>query len=137
MNIVTEEIASSMASGSWIRKMFEKGRELKDKYGEDAVCDFSLGNPDVPPPAAAKTALEKIAETFYISKTHLNRLFKTSVGTTVGKYIKLKRLFFAKELIQKGERPMDIYAKCGFNDYTTFYRSFKKYFLVSPKETSV
>lgn len=82
-------------------------------------------------------SLEKIAETFYISKTHLNRLFKTSVGTTVGKYIKLKRLFFAKELIQKGERPMDIYAKCGFNDYTTFYRSFKKYFLVSPKETSV
>ena len=62
MNIVTEEIASSMASGSWIRKMFEKGRELKDKYGEDAVCDFSLGNPDVPPPAAAKAALEKIAE---------------------------------------------------------------------------
>jgi aspartate aminotransferase len=62
MNIVTEEIASSMASGSWIRKMFEKGRELKDKFGEDAVCDFSLGNPDVPPPAAAKAALEKIAE---------------------------------------------------------------------------
>jgi aspartate aminotransferase len=62
MNIVTEEIASSMASGSWIRKMFEKGRELKDKFGEDAVCDFSLGNPDVPPPAAAKTALEKIAK---------------------------------------------------------------------------
>lgn len=62
MNIVTEEIASSMASGSWIRKMFEKGRELKDKYGEDAVCDFSLGNPDVPPPAAAKIALEKIAQ---------------------------------------------------------------------------
>ena len=42
--------------------MFEKGRELKDKFGEDAVCDFSLGNPDVPPPAAAKAALEKIAE---------------------------------------------------------------------------
>jgi aspartate aminotransferase len=62
MNILTEEIASSMASGSWIRKMFEKGRELKDKFGEDAVCDFSLGNPDVPPPAAAKTALEKIAK---------------------------------------------------------------------------
>jgi aspartate aminotransferase len=62
MNIVTEEIASSMASGSWIRKMFEKGRELKDKFGEDAVCDFSLGNPDVPPPAAAKAALEKIAK---------------------------------------------------------------------------
>ncbi len=50
-----------MAGSSWIRKMFEKGLELKGRYGADAVCDFSLGNPDVPPPAAAKEALEKIA----------------------------------------------------------------------------
>ena len=62
MKIITDEIATSISSGSWIRKMFEKGRELKDKFGGDAVCDFSLGNPDVPPPAAAKAALEKIAE---------------------------------------------------------------------------
>ena len=61
MNTVTPEIARSMASSSWIRKMFEKGLELKKKFGEDAVCDFSLGNPDVPPPAAAKPALERIA----------------------------------------------------------------------------
>ena len=58
---VTPAIAKSMASSSWIRKMFEKGLELKREFGEDAVCDFSLGNPDVPPPAAAKGALEKIA----------------------------------------------------------------------------
>jgi aspartate aminotransferase len=50
-----------MASSSWIRKMFEKGMELKKEFGEDAVCDFSLGNPDVPPPAAAREALESIA----------------------------------------------------------------------------
>ena len=61
MQIVTREIADSMASSSWIRKMFEKGLELKREFGEDAVCDFSLGNPDVPPPAATKAALERIA----------------------------------------------------------------------------
>ena len=61
MQTVTPEIAKSMASSSWIRKMFEKGLELKRGFGEDAVCDFSLGNPDVPPPAAAKPALERIA----------------------------------------------------------------------------
>lgn len=41
--------------------MFEKGMELKKEYGSDAVCDFSLGNPDVPPPAATKETLEEIA----------------------------------------------------------------------------
>ena len=61
MNAVTPEIAKSMASSSWIRKMFEKGLELKKEFGNDAVCDFSLGNPDVPPPAATKAALEEIA----------------------------------------------------------------------------
>ena len=61
MQVVTPEIAKSMASSSWIWKMFEKGLELKREFGEDAVCDFSLGNPDVPPPAAARPALERIA----------------------------------------------------------------------------
>ena len=61
MKLITEEIQNSMAGSSWIRKMFEKGLELKTKYGADAVCDFSLGNPDVPPPMAAKSALEGIA----------------------------------------------------------------------------
>ena len=50
-----------MAGSSWIRKMFEKGLELKRQHGVDAVCDFSLGNPDVPPPAKTKSALEAIA----------------------------------------------------------------------------
>ena len=61
MQLITEQIQKSMAGSSWIRKMFEKGLELKTRYGEDAVCDFSLGNPDVPPPAATKGALEAIA----------------------------------------------------------------------------
>ncbi len=41
--------------------MFEKGRERKREFGEDAVCDFALGKPDVPPPAATRAALEGIA----------------------------------------------------------------------------
>ena len=61
MQTVTTEIKNSMASSSWIRKMFEKGLELKKQYGNGAVCDFSLGNPDVPPPAAAQPALVQLA----------------------------------------------------------------------------
>ncbi len=61
MQIVTNAIADSMGASSFIRKMFEKGLELKKKYGEDAVCDFSLGNPDVPPPAKTREILRAIA----------------------------------------------------------------------------
>ena len=47
MSLVTEQVNGFMANSSWIRKMFEAGIELKKKYGNDAVCDFSLGNPDL------------------------------------------------------------------------------------------
>jgi len=62
MQLITEQIRNSMAGSSFIRKMFEKGLELKKKYGEDAVCDFSLGNPDVPPPAKTRDVLKQLAD---------------------------------------------------------------------------
>lgn len=37
---------------SVIRKMFEEGALLKKEFGEDKVYDFSIGNPDLEPPAA-------------------------------------------------------------------------------------
>ena len=39
-----------IVKSSWIRKMFEEGARLKSIHGEDKVFDFSLGNPNVPPP---------------------------------------------------------------------------------------
>jgi aspartate aminotransferase len=51
-----------MERSSWIRKMFEEGIKLKKQFGEEAVHDFSLGNPDLPPPAAIKNALAELAD---------------------------------------------------------------------------
>jgi len=61
MQLLTDSVAKSLSGGSFIRKMFEKGIELKQKFGADKVYDFSLGNPDVPPPARTQAALEAIA----------------------------------------------------------------------------
>ncbi len=61
MNAISRQMTKSIESGSWIRRMFEAGIQLKQQYGEDAVCDFSLGNPDLPPPSAVGTALRSFA----------------------------------------------------------------------------
>ena len=61
MQLLTEEVKGFVANSSMIRRMFEAGIELKKKYGADKVYDFSLGNPDLPPPPEVKTVLEKIA----------------------------------------------------------------------------
>ena len=51
-----------MNKGSWIRKMFEEGGRLKAIYGADKVFDFSLGNPDLEPPAKVREAIRELAD---------------------------------------------------------------------------
>ncbi|MDY5953842.1 MAG: pyridoxal phosphate-dependent aminotransferase [Kiritimatiellia bacterium] len=62
MKTVSDSIAPSLSTSSAIRKMFEAGLELKKKFGAENVFDFSLGNPDVPPPAKTREALARIAQ---------------------------------------------------------------------------
>lgn len=62
MQLVSGQIGEYMDKASWIRKMFEKGAELKAEFGADNVCDFSLGNPDLPPPPSVGQGLKEMAD---------------------------------------------------------------------------
>ncbi len=57
---IAEKISQFMERSSWIRKMFEEGAALKAQYGVDHVCDFTLGNPDLPAPPQVEEELVKI-----------------------------------------------------------------------------
>ncbi|MDR0828016.1 MAG: pyridoxal phosphate-dependent aminotransferase [Desulfovibrio sp.] len=61
MHMFSDFIAENVGKGSMIRAMFEAGAALKKEHGEDAVCDFSLGNPDLPPPEIIGSTLREIA----------------------------------------------------------------------------
>jgi aspartate aminotransferase len=58
---VSKTITKQLENASWIRRMFEEGIRLRRERGADAICDFSLGNPDVEPPPAVLNALRRIA----------------------------------------------------------------------------
>ncbi len=58
---ISEKMKQFSIQSSWIRKMFEEGAKLKIQYGADQVCDFSLGNPDVPPPPQFREILQETA----------------------------------------------------------------------------
>jgi aspartate aminotransferase len=58
---VSDKIRTSIERSSWIRKMFEEGMARKAKYGAENVFDFSLGNPNLEPPAKFKETLQKLA----------------------------------------------------------------------------
>ena len=57
---IKETINSKGASV--IRKMFEEGIILKKKHGDDAVFDFTLGNPDLDPPKKVVDAIQEEAK---------------------------------------------------------------------------
>lgn len=48
-------------SAGVIRKMFEEGARLKKQFGEDAVFDFSLGNPSIAVPSEVRQAIKKVS----------------------------------------------------------------------------
>lgn len=59
---IANKIAGYISRSSWIRKMFEEGERLRRECGADNVYDFTLGNPDVEPPAEFHAALRRLAE---------------------------------------------------------------------------
>lgn len=54
---VSRKIQDSIEKSSWIRRMFEEGSILKAKHGAENVFDFSLGNPNLEPPARFREVL--------------------------------------------------------------------------------
>lgn len=118
---------------------------------EELNCIFESGKPYEAPTKDKTThiisyindhltediSLTSIAEEFFISQNHLNRLFKESTGTTLWDYVTLKRLVLAREKLNLGEKPTEIYRDSGFNDYATFFRAYKKHFGDSPKSAKV
>ncbi len=59
---VSKKIEGVITKSSWIRKMFEDGIRLKQQFGAENVFDFSLGNPNVPPPPELKKAILEVAK---------------------------------------------------------------------------
>ncbi|WP_028583311.1 pyridoxal phosphate-dependent aminotransferase [Desulfogranum mediterraneum] len=59
---VAKKMSQFAEQSSWIRKMFEEGAKLKAEYGDASVFDFSIGNPDVPPPKQFNETLKELID---------------------------------------------------------------------------
>jgi aspartate aminotransferase len=57
---ISKAIAEQMDRASWIRRMFELGIQLRQELGPENVFDFTLGNPEVEPPARVTEALRRV-----------------------------------------------------------------------------
>lgn len=78
--------------------------------------------------------IPKLAEHFYLSPSQFSRVFKVVTGASPWSYITLKRLSAAREKIRLGSSMQSAYLASGFNDYSSFYRAYVKFFGNSPVE---
>ena len=77
--------------------------------------------------------LERLSEHIQVDASTLRRLFKKSLNMTPGAYIKDRRLDEAAALIARGDyRISDVCALIGYEDLSSFTRSFKVRFGVTP-----
>lgn len=76
---------------------------------------------------------EALSEKFYVSKYYLMHKFKEHTGYTLHAYVQQKRLLHAKDLMIEGVPILKAASMCGFSDYSTFLRAFRKFYGISPK----
>ncbi|MCM8530022.1 MAG: AraC family transcriptional regulator, partial [Lentisphaeraceae bacterium] len=78
--------------------------------------------------------LEDIARHFDHSSRHLNRIFTSVEGLSIGKYILKHKMTMASQALVKDDRPIKTIAyEFGFNEPSYFCRIFKKTFGMSPQ----
>lgn len=90
--MISKKMSDMISGSSMIRAMFEEGKKLAAVHGTENVCDFSLGNPNLPPPPAVRKAfisvLDENEETFVHG--YMNNSGYESVRTAIANSINTK-----------------------------------------------
>lgn len=79
-------------------------------------------------------SIDDLSARFFLSRYYLMHTFKEQTGYTIGGYLSTKRLLLAKELIAEGTPITEVCYACGFKNYSTFSRAYKKSFGESPRD---
>jgi len=77
-------------------------------------------------------SVEDLAESVFMSRYHMMRLFKKETGQSVYDYLTERRLFFARELIRQGVPATESCFQAGFGSYSSFTRAYGKRFGTTP-----
>ncbi len=77
-----------------------------------------------------------IAEALSASVSSLAHTFKKDMNISIHQYILKKRLINARQKIMNGEPVIKAALDCGFNDYSGFYKQYKKMFNEAPSKNS-
>lgn len=79
-------------------------------------------------------SLDQIASALSLNKYHLCHIFKAETGTTIFRYILLKRISLSRILLAEGKNVTEACFQSGFQNYTNFITEFRKITGFTPKK---
>ena len=121
LTLILTEISPNPANS----KKSSKSNSLSSKVIE--YIDSNLSQP---------LTASRIAEALNASVSSLAHTFKKDMNISVHQYILKKRLIKARQKIMDGEPVTKVALDCGFNDYSGFYKQYKKMFNESPSKNN-
>ena len=84
---------------------------------------------------ASRITLDLLSNTFGYSKNYICGLFAKHLNTSLTYYLMEIRMKHAKELLRDESKMIkEVASECGYPEYYHFFRVFKAYYGVSPKE---
>lgn len=140
-----ESIINNIINSNTIMKRKMLMDNLVNEILNDAVLQNSaLGNNDnetvgnaiqfINEHYSADITREDIAQKVYMSKSHLDKIFKIKTGKTMKDYLVEVRMKKAFEFLKNGMPVSQIYVKVGYKDKRHFLRMFKEYTGKTPSE---
>ena len=77
-------------------------------------------------------SLDDIASELYVSKSTLCHRFSSCMNISINRYIAVKKVYFAADLIRNGMSAQEASLAVGYEHYTTFFYNYKQILGVSP-----
>ena len=79
-------------------------------------------------------SVKEVADHFFYSREYVSRLFRRYFNTTVSDYIKARRIAYSQRLIEQGRSISEACYQSGFENMSTFIRSFRNISGMTPSE---
>ncbi len=78
--------------------------------------------------------LDILAARFHFSKYYISHLFRDYVGVSPYEYLITRRLYLFNDLVRQKQPIREACLAVGFNNYSNFFRLYKKYFGITPQQ---
>jgi len=79
-------------------------------------------------------SLDELSQTVFLSKYYLERVFSRETGVSIYQMLLQKRMIHARNLMQEGVPLTSVAQRCGFSEYSGFYRAFRNEYGISPRK---